>query len=281
MGYLTASMKVLEEKSEDWKDYWEGEDSRVYFVHGKDNIPFHTVIFPAILSGLGIKNPNLIEISSEYMKIEGKNFSSVKNWAIWANYVIDNYNVDAFRYYLLLNSPENKDTEFTWRDFINVVNRDLVNNLNDFIKEVLTLIKDKYNGEIPKGNISKEAKEKILNLYFDLGDCIEEGRFKSGISMVNSFIRNSKKNFEREDKKQNLNDKVYEAIQVIVNLSNILEPFIPFTSQKIRNILNIEEKIWSYIEKKDSRIGEFNNLFEKIDKKIANEEIKRMKEEKF
>ena len=281
MGYLTASMKVLEEQREDWKDYWEGEDSRVYFVHGKDNIPFHTVIFPAILAGLGVKNPKLREISSEYMKLEGKNFSSVKNWAIWADYVINNYNVDTFRYYLLLNSPENKDTEFTWRDFVNIVNRDLVNNLNAFVKEVLNTVKEKYNNEMPKGNISKEVKEKILNLYFDLGDYIEEGKFKSGISLINSFIRNSKKNFERENKGEDLNNKVYEAIQIITNLSNILEPFIPFTSEKIKNMLNIKQNIWSYIEKKDGKINEFYNLFEMIDKKVSNEEMKRMKEEKF
>ncbi|WP_300380060.1 methionine--tRNA ligase [Clostridium sp.] len=281
MGYLTASMKVLEAKNEDWRDFWEGEDSRVYFVHGKDNIPFHAVIFPAILAGLGIKNPNLREVSSEYMKLEGKSFSSVKNWALWASYVIDNYNVDTFRYYLLLNSPENRDTEFTWRDFVNVVNRDLVNNLNGFIEEVFKITKEKYNNQIPKGEVSKEFIGKILNLYFDLGDYIEEGKFKSGISLINSFIRNSKKNFEIEGKKQNLNNKIYESIQVIANLSNIIEPFIPNTSENIKKMLNIEESVWSFIEKKEGQIGEFDSLFEKIDKKVANEEVKRMKEEKF
>ena len=75
---LTASMKCLEERDEDYKEYWEGEDSRVYFIHGKDNIPFHTVIFPAILAGLGIKNPNLRIISGEHLKLEGKSFSAAK-----------------------------------------------------------------------------------------------------------------------------------------------------------------------------------------------------------
>ena len=129
MGYLTASMKCIEGRNEDWREYWQGDDSRIYFVHGKDNIPFHTVIFPAILSGLGIKNPNLRIISSEYLKLEGKSFSSAKNWAIWADYIAKNYNIDSFRYYLALNSPEERDTDFTWRDYINVNNHDLASNL--------------------------------------------------------------------------------------------------------------------------------------------------------
>ena len=92
MGYLTASIKCIEERGEDYNEYWNGEDSRIYFVHGKDNIPFHTVIFPAILSGTGFKNPNIREVSSEYLKLEGKNFSAAKNWAVWADYIADNYN---------------------------------------------------------------------------------------------------------------------------------------------------------------------------------------------
>lgn len=274
MGYITASMKALEGKDEDWKDYWQGEDSRVYFVHGKDNIPFHTVIFPAILAGLGVKNPNLRVISSEYLKLEGKNFSSVKNWAIWADYIVENYNVDGFRYYLTLNSPEVKDTDFTWRDFINVYNRDLVNNLSSFINKILTEIEENYNSKVPKGIVSKEFKNEILNLYFDIGDYIEEGHFKNALIDIMSFIK--KVNREYDSKEKN----IYEALQVIVNLTNILEPFIPMTCEKLRKALNIEEPIWSYIEKKEGKIFNIDSLFEKLDRKRASDEIKRLKEEK-
>ena len=274
MGYITASMKALEGKDEDWKDYWQGEDSRVYFVHGKDNIPFHTVIFPAILAGLGVKNPNLRVISSEYLKLEGKNFSSVKNWAIWADYIVENYNVDGFRYYLTLNSPEVKDTDFTWRDFINVYNRDLVNNLSSFINKILTEIEENYNSKVPKGIVSKEFKNEILNLYFDIGDYIEEGHFKNALIDIMSFIK--KVNREYDSKEKN----IYEALQVIVNLTNILEPFIPMTCEKLRKALNIEEPIWSYIEKKEGKIFNIDPLFEKLDRKRVSDEIKRLKEEK-
>ena len=275
MGYLTATMKVLESSNEDWKDYWQGEDSRVYFIHGKDNIPFHTVIFPAILAGLGIKNPNLRIISSEYLKLEGKNFSAVKNWAIWGDYIAENYNVDEFRYYLALNSPEVKDTDFTWRDFINVVNRDLVNNLSLFINKITKELSNRNNGTIQKGNVSKEFKDEIFNLYFDIGDLIEEGKFKSALLNINSFIKKINKEYESKEK------SLYEALQGIVNISNLLYPFIPKTCEKINKALDIDEFIWSYVEKKEGKISEIEDLFIKLDKKRAVDELKRLKEEKY
>ncbi len=287
MGYLTASMKCLEEKNEDWKEYWQGDDSRVYFVHGKDNIPFHTVIFPAILAGLGIKNPNLRVISSEYMKLEGKNFSAVKNWAIWADYIVDNYNVDEFRYYLALNSPEVKDTDFVWRDFINIVNRDLVNSLEGFVKKIMDFINKYYQSEIPVGITSDNFRNEILNLYFEVGDSIEEGKFKVAILDIMNFIKKMNKSFDEEYqsiysevKRKGNKNKVYEYIQAIVNISNLLEPFMPYTCKKIRFSLSLHEPIWSYSEKKSGKVSDLENLFSKIDRKRASEEVKRLKEER-
>ncbi len=282
MGYLTASMRVLEERGEDWKDYWEGEDSRVYFVHGKDNIPFHTVIFPAILAGLGIKNPNLHVISSEYIKLEGKNFSSVKNWALWADYIIENYNIDEFRYYMLLNSPETKDTDFTWRDFVNTINRDLVNLLNNYITKTIGIVIEKFNSKVPKGTLTKEVKNEILNTYFNIGDKIEEGKFKSSLIEIMSLIKKYNKKLNELDEKEEskYREGIYEALQVIANLSNLLEPFMPKTAEVIRGNLDIEENIWSCIEKKNGEISNLENLFKKLDKKIISDETKRLKEEK-
>ena len=288
MGYLTASMKCLQERDEDFKEYWQGEDSRVYFVHGKDNIPFHTVIFPAILSGLEIKNPNLRIISSEYLKLEGKNFSAVKNWAIWADYIVKNYNVDAVRYYLSINSPEVKDTDFTWRDFINTTNNDLVSSFGSFVNKTLTFSKKNLNSRIAKGVMPKKLKDEILNLYFDVGDKIEEGKFKSALDDIFSLIRKGNKIFDDEKpwltiekNKQQCSQTIYTCIQIIVNLTNSLEPFMPFVCEKIRKSLRLDVSIWSYVEKKEGLIGEIEILFERIDKKKSIEEVKRLKEKKF
>ncbi|MCQ2968958.1 MAG: class I tRNA ligase family protein [Clostridium sp.] len=287
MGYLTASIKYLEERNEDWREYWQGEDSRIYFVHGKDNIPFHTVIFPAILSGLGIKKPNLRIISSEYLKLEGKSFSTTKNWAIWADYIAKNYNIDSFRYYLTLNSPEEKDTDFTWRDYINVNNYDLVSTLGGFATKVISFVNKKYNGNIPNGNISNELKQEIFNLYFQVGDNIEEGYFKESLSLIMSFCKKYSKYFDTanvweliDTNKSKCNEIIYDCIQIIANLSNLLEPFMPKTCEKIRKSLKIEEAVWRYIEKNNIKINEIDILFHKIDKRRAIEEVNILKEKR-
>lgn len=288
MGYLTASMKCLEERGEDYNEYWNGEDSRIYFVHGKDNIPFHTVIFPAILSGIGIKNPKIREISSEYLKLEGKNFSAVKNWAIWPQYILENYNADAIRYYLILNGPEIKDSDFKWRGFINSNNSDLVGLLGNFVNRVLVFIANNFDGEIPKANLPKKFKTKLFNLYCDVGDKIEEGKFTSALDNIMSMVKETNKFFDDEkpwvtikQNKPKCQETIYMCVYMIVNLSNLIEPFMPFAAENIRNFLNIKDKVWMPIEVKTNKISKFKILFERIDKEKINEEIKLLKDKKY
>lgn len=288
MGYLTATMKCTEERAEDFNEYWQGEDSRIYLVHGKDNIPFHTVIFPAILAGIGIKNPNLRIVSSEHLKLEGKPFSSVKNWALWADYVSKKYNVDSFRYYLTLNSPEDKDTDFTWREYINVVNNDLAGTLATFINKVLIFAKKNYGSKVPNGKMDERLKDEILNLYFDAGDKIEDGHFKDALTSIMDLCKKGNKYFDDskvwdliEKNPGKLRDVIYNCIQVIANLANLLEPFMPSTSRKIVESLGIDETIWSFVEKKQGMIKESNILFMKIDKRRASEEVAILKENRL
>ena len=288
MGYLTASMKCLEESGEDYREYWQGEDSRIYFIHGKDNIPFHTVIFPAILAGLGIKNPNLRIISSEHLKLEGKPFSSVKNWALWAEYICKNYNVDSFRYYLSLNSPEDKDTDFTWRDYINVHNNDLAGEFSSFVNKVIVFARKNYANRIPNGKMDDKFKNEILNLYFDLGDNIEEGRFKDSLSAIMDLCKKGNKYFDNNKVWDLLSkdpskckDVIYNCIQIIINLANLLYPFMPNSCEKIKISLGLEKGIWSFTEKKEGLVKECPLLFEKIDKKKVNDEVERLKQKKI
>lgn len=288
MGYLTATMKCTEERNEDFNEYWQGEDSRIYLVHGKDNIPFHTIIFPAILSGLGVKNPNLRIVSSEHLKLEGKPFSSVKNWALWADYVSKKYNIDSFRYYLSLNSPEDRDTDFTWREYINVVNNDLAGTLASFVNKVLVFAKKNYESRVPLGNMDEKLKDEILNLYFDAGDKIEDGHFKDALISIMNLCKKGNKYFEDsrvwdliEKNPSKCKDVIYNCIQIVVNLANLLEPFMPSTSKKIVESLDINETMWSFVEKKQGLIKEGNILFMKIDKKRASEEVARLKEKRI
>lgn len=267
MGYLTASMKCVEERDENWLDYWQGDDSRIYLVHGQDNIPFHTIIFPSILAGLGIKNPPIRIISSEHLKLEGKNFSAAKNWAVWGEDIVKTFGADRVRYYLTKFSPEDKISDFTWRDFINTCNNDLTNKLDSFIYETFSLINKEY---LDVKKVDKVIKDEIMNLYFNVGDLIEEGHFSKALSEVMRFI----------DKYKNTKNIDFR-IQIIANISNLLEPFMPFTAERIRTYLNIKQAIWSFVEVKSVNLGKWERIFEEIDKKVVNEELKKLKENKF
>lgn len=286
LGYLTASMKCLEERGEDYREYWGGDDSRVYFVHGKDNIPFHTVILPGLLAGLGIKHPNIREVSSEYLKLEGKQFSTTKNWAIWVDHVTENYNVDSLRYYLIMNGPEKKDSDFRWREFISVNNNDLAGQYGNFVNRTLTFIKKNFDGKIPKGKMSKDMKDKLFDLYFDVGDLIEEGRFKEGLSKIITLVKYSNKYFDNEmpwktieSNKSKCADTLYTCVQLIINFSNLFEPFMPGSSDKIKKSFGIEKSDWRYIEKASGRIENLEVLFTKVDKSNIHLEINKLKME--
>lgn len=286
LGYLTASMQCCEKKGENYLEYWNGEDSRVYFVHGKDNIPFHTVIFPSLLAGLGIKNPNIREISSEYLKLEGKQFSTTKNWAIWVDHVADNYNVDSLRFYLMLNGAEKRDSDFRWKDFINTNNNDLAGQYGNFVNRTVTFIDKNFNGKIPEGKISQEIKDRLFNLYFDVGDLIEEGRFKEGLSKIINMVKQSNKFFDDEmpwksieNDRKKCSDTLYTCVQLIINLSNLFEPFMPNSSEKIRGFFGLDEAMWRYTEKKNGTINNIEVLFEKIDKNNIEIELNKLKVE--
>lgn len=288
MGYLTASIKCIEERGEDYNEYWNGEDSRIYFVHGKDNIPFHTVIFPAILSGIGFKNPNIREVSSEYLKLEGKNFSAAKNWAVWADYIADNYNADLVRYYLILNGPEIRDSDFSWKSFITTNNTDLVGLFGNLVNRVLVFINKNFNGQIPTGTMNDNLKTKIFNTYCEVGDKIEEGKFKSALENVVSIVKMANKFFDDEkpwitiekDRKK-CSQSMYICIQLIANISNLMEPFMPFSSEKIRSFLGIKSPTWMPIEVKNGKINNVEILFERIDKKRIEEEVTRLKDKRY
>lgn len=288
MGYLTASMKCIEDRNEDYMEYWNGEDSRIYFVHGKDNIPFHTVIFPAILAGLGIKKPAIREISSEYLKLEGKNFSAAKNWAIWPDYILERYNVDLIRYYLIKNGPENRDTDFSWREFIKINNNELVGLFGNLINRALVFVNNNFQGNIPQGCIDRNFKDKMFNIYCNVGDKIEEGKFKEALECISSFVKSINKYFDDEkpwvtikNNREKCAQSMYVCVQYIGNLSNLIEPFMPFTAEKIRGFLGIKEPTWMPIEIKEGKIHDIQILFERIDKSVSDEEIQRLKEEKF
>lgn len=284
LGYLSCSNALCRRQGLDFKEFW--NSSRQYYVHGKDNIPFHTIILPSLLLGrtdTALKLPDEI-ISSEYLTLEGRKISTSANWAIWAKDILERYNPDSIRYFLVGNGPEKRDTDFTWREFINSHNGELLGAYGNFVNRSLVFIQKSFEAKVPKANCDPAIHKFLNSLYAVIGGLIEQGSIKEALDTVFAFIRNANKYFDEEQPwisvkidiekcKQTLNT----CVQIIANLSLLLEPFLPFSSDKVRNTLKITDLSWQYVEIPTGlKLGPVEILFQRIDKKVIAEEEERL-----
>jgi len=284
LGYLSASKKWADDQGESWESIW-SEKSIHYYVHGKDNIPFHTVILPALLKAHGnLHLPDRI-ISSEYVTLEGKKISTSQNWAVWVPYLLKHYHPDTIRYFLISNGPEKRDGDFSWREFINSHNGELLGAYGNFINRNLVFIQKSFGSIVPDGKCNSDISEELRGLYIKVGELIEHGNFKDAIEKIFSFIRSANKYFDEEqpwitvkDNIEKCNDTLYTCVQIIANLSILLQPFLPTSSSEIRELLKIDTTEWDYIEVPTGlTIEKVKILFERIDKKKIDEEIENLK----
>ena len=151
------------------QSFWD-EETISYYVHGKDNIPFHTIIWPAILVGIGKENalPTHI-ISNEYLTFEKQKLSTSQNWAVWVPYILDRYHPDSLRYFLTANAPENRDADFSWREFIYSHNSELLGAYGNFVNRTLKFIEKSYDGVVPSAEIEPELRSTVSELYNIVG----------------------------------------------------------------------------------------------------------------
>lgn len=284
LGYYTVSKKWGEENNKNWEDFW-NEESVSYYIHGKDNIPFHSIILPALLSGIGCqKKPDRI-ISSEYVTLEGRKISTSNNWAVWVPYLIEKYNSDLLRYFFIANAPEKRDADFSWREFIKNNNGELLGAYGNLVNRTLAFAKKYFDNKVPEGNVEEDIKVNIESLYKSVGKDIEDGNLKIAIDNIFSFIRNINKYFDEKAPwisiKNDIDEcknTIYYCCFAIINIANILEPFLPETSGKVKQWLGCTESKWSLIDLEGStEIGEFSVLFERLDTKLIDEELEKLK----
>ncbi|WP_346899188.1 methionine--tRNA ligase [Clostridium sp. UBA7503] len=285
LGYLTVSEKWEKENNKNCSAYW-NSSSISYYIHGKDNIPFHTIILPALLRGTGPeRNPDKV-ISSEYVTLEGKKISTSNNWAIWVPDIVDRYNSDLIRYFFIANGPERRDIDFTWREFINKNNGELLGVYGNLVNRTLVFTKKNFNSKVPKGKVEESIKSTIEELYKNIGENIEEGNLKSAIGRIFTFIRSINKYFDEEmpwitikqDNKQ-CENTIYNCLYAIVNLANLLNPFLPESSEKIKSWFYCEENRWKEIQLNSGvNISDFHVLFERLEKSIVDEELSKLEQ---
>ncbi|NIK71828.1 methionine--tRNA ligase [Paenibacillus sp. BK720] len=281
-GYLSASKQWAAETGGSWELFWqEGNDPiTAYYVHGKDNVPFHTVIWPALLIGAGgLHLPDRI-ISCEYMTLEGKKFSTSNNWAVWVPDILSRYQPDSIRYFLIANGPENRDTDFSWREFIHSHNGELLGAFGNLVNRTLSFIEKSFEGLIPEGILSEDWQQTIGDCYARSGALIEGGHMKEAIELIFASVRRANKYFDEQkpwlqikEDKAACGNTLHASVQIIANLAQLLNPFIPFACEEIRKFLTLDQPEWAIISVPANRkIKELKILFERIDVSRIEEE---------
>ena len=287
IGYISATKEWALSNNKDWEPYW--KDSKTELVHfiGKDNIVFHCIIFPAILKASEefILPKNVP--ANEFLNLEGKKISTSKNWAIWLHeYLVDFPNMqDTLRYTLTSNAPENKDNDFTWKDFQAKNNNELVAIFGNFINRVVVLTHKYYDGNCPDLNLLNEVDEKVLDEIYNypkkIGELIETYKFREAVNTLIDLARLGNKYLADEEPWKLIKTDEFERVKTIMNialqlsgvLSIICEPFLPNTAIKLRNILNLESIDWNSISKENPIVLSKINKGELIFRKIEDEEI--------
>ncbi|MDA9616880.1 methionine--tRNA ligase [Flavobacteriaceae bacterium] len=287
IGYISATKEWAKSKNKDWEPYW--KDSKTELVHfiGKDNIVFHCIIFPSILkaSEKFILPKNVP--ANEFLNLEGKKISTSKNWAIWLHeYLIDFPNMqDTLRYTLTSNAPENKDNDFTWKDFQAKNNNELVAIFGNYINRVVVLTHKYYDGNCPELNslseIDKKVHEEIYSYPKKIGDLIETYKFREAVNNLIDLARLGNKYLADEEPWKLIKTENSERVKTIMNialqlsgvLSIVSEPFLPNTSAKLKAILNLKTANWNSISKKNPIILSKINKGELIFRKIEDDEI--------
>jgi methionyl-tRNA synthetase len=287
IGYISATKEWAMSNNKDWEPYW--KDSKTQLVHflGKDNIVFHCIIFPSMLKATDKYILPANVPANEFLNLEGKKISTSKNWAIWLHEYLEDFpNMqDTLRYTLTSNAPENKDNDFTWKDFQAKNNNELVAIFGNFINRVVVLTHKYYDGTNPDINLSndidKETVQEIYKFPKKIGDLIERYKFREAVNTVIDLARLGNKYLAEEEPWKLIKTDQKDRVKTIMNislqlcgvLSIVCEPFLPSTSKKLKKILNFENSSWNSIS-----IGnpiKINNINkgELIFRKIEDDEI--------
>jgi methionyl-tRNA synthetase len=338
LGYVSMCHTLCRRNGLDFFDFW--NKSRQYYAHGKDNIPFHTIILPSLLLGrtdCSLKLPNVI-ISSEYLTLEGRKISTSNNWAVWIKDLLERYDPDSIRYFLIANGPEQRDTDFTWTEFINSHNGELLGAYGNFVNRSLKFIQKFFDGYVPgffdstvpgffNGSVygclpenpaeeisaggtactdpananrgmsnfidnqkrvsadrSAEMMKEVYALYPSVGALIEQGCFKAALETIFACIRKVNKYFDEQQPWitvksdiQKCRETMNTCVQITANLAVLLEPFLPFSSGKIKSMLSTDGSGWEPVSiPAGLKLGRVDILFERIDKKVIDEELGRL-----
>jgi methionyl-tRNA synthetase len=294
IGYISATKQWANNSGKNWKDYWKNKDTELIHFIGKDNIVFHCIIFPIILkSHGGYILPSNVPANS-FLNLEGEKLSTSRNWAIWLHEYLEDFKgqEDSLRYVLCATAPESKDTDFTWKDFQSRNNNELVAIFGNFINRVIVLTNKYWDGIVPPQNdledYDKEVLEKLKEFPEKIGSSIEKFRFREALQELIGLARLGNKYLADTEpwKLKKINEKrtetiIHISLQIAASLSILSHPFLPFSSKKLKNMLNLNDVNWDDAKNYNLCIGKQINkaelLFSKIEDETIEKQIKKLK----
>ncbi len=294
IGYISSTKEWAEREGKNWEDYWKDENTKMLHFIGKDNIVFHCIIFPAMLKAEGSYIlPNNVP-ANEFLNLEGNKISTSKNWAVWLHEYLEDFPTqqDVLRYTLTANAPETKDNDFTWADFQARNNNELVAIFGNFINRVMVLTDKYYEGIVPNAGAFSEVDEQTLSELKAypavIASSLERYRFREAQGELMNVARLGNKYLADEEPwktiktdEERTKTVMYVALQIASALAVLSEPFLPFTSDKLKTMLNVRSSAvetslqWEDVSSKSELLkpGHKTNKAELLFSKIEDEQI--------
>uniref|UniRef100_UPI0028E302B7 methionine--tRNA ligase n=1 Tax=Capnocytophaga sputigena TaxID=1019 RepID=UPI0028E302B7 len=301
IGYISSTKEWTEREGKDWRPYWQDKNTELVHFIGKDNIVFHCIIFPAMLKAEGSYILPTNVPANEFLNLEGNKLSTSKNWAVWLHEYLQDFpnQQDVLRYALTANAPETKDNDFTWKDFQARNNNELVAIFGNFINRVAVLTQKYYEGVIPAAgefnDIDTETLRQITELTEKIEQSLERYRFREAQQELMNMARLGNKYLADEEPwkliktdPERVKTVMYIALQIATALAVASEPFLPFTSEKLKRMLQLGTITWESLKtnatellKAGHRIGTAELLFEKIEDAAIEKQLQRLENTKL
>ena len=295
IGYLSASIEWAHnsDSSEAWKPFWE-DGSRAYYFMGKDNIPFHTVIWPAMLLGYGgLKLPYDVP-ANEYLNLEGFKLSTSRNWAVWLPDYLDRYEPDPLRYVIAANLPETSDSDFSWREYVRRNNDELVATYGNLVHRVLSMLNRNFDGALPDPGDLDEVSKGLLGeaqqRFDEAATYLEAVRLRQALQSSMALAQAANRYLDQKEPwravrtdKQDAARTLWTTLSVINCLKTTMYPFLPFSSQKLHGMLgfegDVEDSGWTWDSaamKPGQQLQRPTPLFQKLDEDVIAAEEQRL-----
>ena len=298
IGYLSAAVEWAQQSGspDAWEDFWKDTDSRSYYFIGKDNIPFHSIIWPAMLMGYGGLNLPYDVPANEFLSLESQKFSTSNNWAVWAPDYLSRYDPDPLRYLLSINMPESSDSDFSWGEFVRRNNDELVATYGNLVHRVLSFTYRNFDGKIPEPGPLRESDRGLLDAARSAMESVDRNlyncRFKAAIGQGFSLAQEANRYLDStapwktiKTDRQDAATSLWVSIAVINCLKMVLFPFLPFSSQRLHEFLGFDGKVEGEQLDYDHAVAAVqpgtalrapSPLYTKLDLQVVDEEVQRL-----